>query len=95
MKKVTITPSTSTINTIDVRIENESHTVAAPIIERLNDSPHCEYAAYKIDHPTDKFVSIKIKGDETKNAKEIFKECVMGLIDDIESVISQVKQSHY
>lgn len=94
MKKVTLKNSPAILNTIEVKIENESYTVAAPIIERLNSNKHCEYASYRIEHPTDKFVSLRIKSDDSENVVNLFKGSISSIISDIDDIILQVRQAH-
>lgn len=92
MPKVTIKPSLSNINVIDVVIQDETHTCAAPIVERMNMDPACQFSAYKVEHPNDTFVSIRVQGNEHKNAKTIFKESVRGIIADLDGLIHQIKE---
>lgn len=94
MPKVSSKTSASVLNTMEVKIENESHTAASVIVERINESPHCEYASYKIAHPTDSFVLIKIKSDDNKNVRTLFKDSLMSIVDDIEDLSAQVRQAH-
>ncbi|CAG2110419.1 unnamed protein product [Medioppia subpectinata] len=49
---VSIEPNTIVSNTIDVTLYDEGHTAASVIVERLEQTT--EFAAYKVDHPTDK-----------------------------------------
>lgn len=91
MTVVTIKPTVDSPNVIEIVIQKESHTCAAPIVERLNKDPACQYAAYKIEHPSDSFVSIRVQGNEHKNAKTIFTEGVYSIIEDLDSLLSQLR----
>lgn len=91
MPKTTIKPSLASINAIEVTVNNESHTAAAPIVERMIEDPDCVFAAYKIEHPSNDFFTMKIQGSESKNAKAILETSLKSLISDIDDLINQVK----
>jgi len=92
MEKVIITPSTEALNTIDVVINEEGHTAASCIVERLQQSQDCQFAAYKVDHPKDTYVRLKIQGGPNFNAEEVLKRSINGIISDIDDLISYVRQ---
>lgn len=92
MTKLTIKPSLSNINVIDIVIQNETHTCAAPIVERMNSNPACLFSAYKIEHPSEDFVNIRVQGHDHKNAKEIFKESVESIIRDLDDLLTQLRK---
>lgn len=92
MQKVSLKPSLSNINVIDVMIQGETHTCAAPIVERMSMDPACQFSAYKVDHPNDTFVSIRVQGNEHKNAKTILKESIKSIMTDLDDLIYQVKE---
>lgn len=92
MSKISIKPSLSCLNSIDVTITDESHTLAAPLVERLNCDSNCVFAAYKIGHPADDFVSLKIQGNEFRNAKDILANGLRSIISDLDDILSQVKK---
>lgn len=92
MVEVTVKQVNALPNTIDVVITGETHTAASAIVERLNADAACEYAAYKVGHPTDNFVTIRIKGDEHRSAKEILKNSIRTIIRDIDSLIEQMNR---
>lgn len=89
MPKAIIKPSPTSINSIDVTVHNESHTAAAPLVERMLQDPDCAFAAYKITHPNDDFFTLKIQGNEKKNAKAIFEDALRSIIKDIDDLIEQ------
>lgn len=93
MSHVTIKPVNTVLNTIDVVIEGETHTAASCIVERLTSDPECEYAAYKVDHPMDEFVTIRVKGNESRSAKDVLRNSIISIIKDVDDVIGRVKQS--
>lgn len=74
-------------------IADESHTIAAPLIERMTQDPSCIFSAYKVNHPADTFVSLKIQGNETRNAKDILENSLRSIISDLDDILIQVKKS--
>lgn len=92
MTDITIKPSLSNINVVDIVIQNETHSCAAPIVERMNSDPACLFAAYKIEHPSENFVSVRVQGNENKNARAIFKESVESIISDLDDVLKQLRR---
>ena len=91
MSRISIKPTLASLNSIDVVISEESHTLAAPLIERMNLDLNCVYSAYKIGHPADNFVSLRIQGNESKNAKDILEDGLRSIIEDLDDIISQLK----
>lgn len=81
-------------NIIEVTITNDTHTLAAPIVERLNKDSSCLYAAYKINHPNDNFVNLKIQGNENKKAKEILLDSIKSIIKDLDDINNQLKENN-
>ncbi|ORD97846.1 hypothetical protein A0H76_511 [Hepatospora eriocheir] len=75
-------------NYIDVIIHGEDYTVACPIAERLLNTT--EYCAFNKSYPDDKHISIRLKTNEV-DVKNVFKDSVKSIIDDIDSVIDQIK----
>lgn len=88
---VSIAPSSAVLNMIEIRIEGEGHTVASALTERLESDPSCQFAGYSINHPNDSFVTLNVKGNETKNAKDVLKHGLVGMIKDIDDLIRQLK----
>jgi DNA-directed RNA polymerase II subunit RPB11 len=92
MSKISIERSTSGLNSIDIVISDESHTVAAPLVERMNLNSNCLFSAYKIGHPADDFVNLRVQGNENKNAKDIFLEGIQSILEDLEDISTQLKK---
>lgn len=92
MAKVSIKPSLSSLNSIDVVIQEESHTIACPLVERMNMDPNCVFSASKISHPADDFVSLRIQGNEFRNAKDILESSLRSIIEDLDDILTQVKR---
>ncbi|ORD93462.1 hypothetical protein ECANGB1_2197 [Enterospora canceri] len=87
--KTEISQSESLPNTIEIRLNDEGHTAASVITERMEES--VDFVAYKITHPTDNFVTIRVQSKE--NPVLQFKKCVKSIIRDISEVIEQVENA--
>ena len=85
-KKVDIVKSDSLPNTIDIRLNDEGHTAASVIVERLEEMSI--FSAYKITHPTDTYVTIRIQSKE--NPKDVFRKCVESIVEDIDGLMKQL-----
>lgn len=85
-KKVEIIKSNSLPNTIDIRLNNEGHTAASVIVERLEEMSI--FSAYKITHPTDTYVTIRIQSKE--NPRDVFQKCIESIIEDIDGLMTQL-----
>lgn len=90
MPSVSIKPSSAALNTIDVTIDGEGHTLGSSLAERLNATPACEYAAYRKDHPFDTHITLRVKGNDTQNAKDVLCQAISGMIKDVDSLINQL-----
>lgn len=90
-QKIEINKSTTMANAVEIRMNGEGHTAASVITERLEDM--ADYVAYKIEHPTDNFVTIKIQSKE--NQIILFKKCVKSIIFDINDIIEQINNTCY
>ncbi|KAI5170322.1 DNA-directed RNA polymerase II subunit RPB11 [Pancytospora epiphaga] len=91
MTRIEITPVSAIPNTIDVIVKGEGHTASSVIVERLNNDRGCDYAAYKILHPEDNFVTIRVKGN-TRTAKEVLRSSISSIIKDLDDLIFQLKK---
>lgn len=81
-------------DTADFIITNETHTAASVIVERLASDPKCEFSAYRVDHPMDKFVSIRVTGKNGETPESVMRGCLISIIKDIEDIIVQVRKYH-
>ena len=92
MARVEIKTSPTVPNTIDVRIEGETHTAAAAIVERLNSISDCGFAAYRVDHPDDSFVHIRVQGSEARSARDILKQALTEIMSDLDDMSAQLNR---
>ncbi|EED42297.1 hypothetical protein EBI_25640 [Enterocytozoon bieneusi H348] len=46
------------------------------------------FSAYKITHPTDTYVTIRIQSKE--NPKDVFRKCVESIVEDIDGLMKQL-----
>ncbi|KAL6120549.1 hypothetical protein NUSPORA_02702 [Nucleospora cyclopteri] len=86
--KVKIENYDKNTNSIELILNNEGHTAASVITERLEQN--ATFSAYKISHPTDKFVRIKVEAKE--DPVLLIKNCIGTIIKDLEDVIETLKE---
>lgn len=90
-RKVTMSYVGSTRNTIEFRIEDETHTLGSMVCEALLQDKRCLFAAYRVDHPTDNHVFLRITADRSTPAKDLFLETLKRLEEDTTSLIEQLR----
>ncbi len=79
-------------NTVDIIITGETHTAASAIVENLNSNPDTLYSAYKVSHPYDDFVSIRISSKNNESPISLFKNTLSQLTRDLDSLITSVEE---
>jgi DNA-directed RNA polymerase II subunit RPB11 len=94
-KKVSIEYVGNVRNTIEMRIENETHTVGALLAEQLLEDRRCLFGAYRVDHPTDNHVFVRISADRTCSVKELLSETLKKIEDDTLALIEQLKDARH
>ena len=80
-------------NTIELRIENETHTLGSMVCEGLLEDKRCLFSAYRVDHPTDSHVSLRITADRNCQAKDLLLETLKRMEDDTASLMEQLRGS--
>lgn len=93
MVEIEINKFSAIPNTIDIKIDGETHTVASVIVENLNKNPSCLFAAYKVNHPYDNFVNIRITAKDEENPVELFKNTLKNIIGNVDILIKQLAKN--
>lgn len=58
-------------NFIEIKIENENHTLGCLFVHELQQLKETQYAAYKLEHPSINNLIISITSDGSKNIKQL------------------------
>lgn len=91
-KYLTMTYSKNESNTIHLKIRNEDHTLGNILSERLYNDPRCTFSAYKVPHPLENILEIKISANKDTPVLVLLKETIKKLESDINDVIKDVKR---
>ncbi|ELQ76940.1 RNA polymerase, subunit L [Trachipleistophora hominis] len=84
--------SKNTPNTVELHINGESHTLGNLIAEKILSDPRCTFSAYKVNHPLDEEVDLKVSAQKDTPVLTLIKDNLKSLEDDIESLIAQAKE---
>lgn len=79
-------------NTVELKIFEESHTLANMVVERFLSDKNCTFAAYKKTHPQDDFVLIKVSAKEEIPVRMMIIENLKKMVADIDKLVEQSNQ---
>ncbi|KHN70575.1 subunit Rpb11 of RNA polymerase II [Ordospora colligata] len=82
----------STRNTVELKIYNETHTLGSMLSERLLEDKRCLFSAYKIDHPTDSHLLLRITAEREYPVKNLLLDTLRKIEEDTASLIYQLKE---
>lgn len=92
-KKVEVEYVNGAQNTIEVRIEGETHTLASVLSEHVMEDSRCIFASYKVCHPMDNHSFLRITSDGTCSPKELLKDALKILEEDTTNLSQQIYES--
>jgi DNA-directed RNA polymerase II subunit RPB11 len=87
--RVTYIPDTKVANAATFEIQREDHTVGDPLVMQLHEDPTVAFAAYKIPHPLEHRLLIKVK---TSSAASAPTKVYDGAIDALTTEIRSIKE---
>lgn len=82
----------NSLNTIELTIYDESHTLANMIQDYIQKDPACTLCVYKVAHPGDKFVKIKVSSDNSKPVRHLVIDSLRKLSSEIKGLMEQVDE---
>lgn len=80
-------------NTVELRIENETHTLGSLLSEQLLEDRRCLFSAYRVNHPTDTHVSLRVSGDRSCSVRDLLLETLRRIETDTVSLAEQFADS--
>lgn len=89
-RKVEVKYDKDTVNTMELIVHGESHTLANMVRDMILKNSSCTFCAYKIAHPSDDFVSIRVGAIENTPVRIMVIESLEVLSQNIEDLINQV-----
>lgn len=79
-------------NSIEMSIRNETHTLGNALCSELQRMEHVSFAAYKIPHPLQNILKIKVvvKEEMDEHPVEVVKSALQRLVGECETLLSMV-----
>ena len=95
---ITVNRSKSIMRAFDVLIKNENHTIGNLISDELQntDSQLIQYASYKMPHPLEKVLILRVKiNSETENLKQLKDETIKTIKDVLKRLVFRFVKMQY
>ncbi|KAI5132887.1 DNA-directed RNA polymerase II subunit RPB11 [Nematocida ausubeli] len=78
-------------NSIELSIRDEDHTIGNALASELQKNEDVAFAAYKIPHPLQNILKVKVVVDKSEDRPiDFVKASLDSLINDCESMLSQI-----
>lgn len=83
--------SSTDSNTLNIKIREEGHTLANILSERLHLDPRCTFSAYKVPHPLEESVELKVTAHKDTPVILLVKETIRQIEKDFEKLLGNVR----
>lgn len=90
---LTFNYSTTDTNTLNIKIREEGHTLGNILAERLYSDPRCTFSAYKVPHPLEELLELKVTAQKDTPVLLLVKETLEKIEIDFEKLLNDVKSS--
>lgn len=91
--RVEFIPDTKVANAATFEIQREDHTVGDPLVMQLHEDPAVAFAAYKIPHPLEHRLLIKVKTTSAaKTPAAVYNNAIDCLTKEIQSIKDQFRE---
>lgn len=88
---ITINYDKNIQNTLDLKIHNETHTLGSVLSDKLCQDKRCTFSSYKVLHPKDDFVFVRVGCDESVSVKDCLIENLSELCGYTQDLINQIR----
>lgn len=78
-------------NTIEIRVEGETHALGSSLSEEITKDSRCKFSTYKVNHPVDEHMFIKVCADESCAVKDLVIETLKKLEGATQDLINQLQ----
>lgn len=78
-------------NTIELEITGESHTLGNLLTDTLLSDKRCTYAAYKVPHPLEEKLIVKISAERGSDVIGLLNETIKNVIAQIDHVSQKIE----
>lgn len=85
--------SSTEMNTLHLKIRGEGHTLGNLLADKFYNDPRCTFSAYKVPHPLEEVLELKITARKDVPVVNLLKETLKNLSQDVSSLLSDVQQS--
>lgn len=82
-----------TRNTVELKVENETHTLGSLLSEQLLEDRRCLFSAYRVEHPTDNHFYLRISATKNCPVQVLLLETLKKLENDTSALIEQFVDS--
>jgi DNA-directed RNA polymerase II subunit RPB11 len=77
-------------NTLEIKIDNETHSLGSALSEKLGKDGRCLFSSYKVLHPKDDFMYLRVGCDNTIAVKEYIVENLKELESCTQDLLNQI-----
>lgn len=91
IEKLVIKYDKDSLNTIELTIHGECHTIGNLVRDQVLKSKSCTFCGYKVPHPQSNFVSLRISAVEDKPVRIMVIESLRALSRDIEMLTKSLR----
>ncbi|KAJ1944747.1 DNA-directed RNA polymerase II core subunit [Linderina macrospora] len=94
-KKIDIIKDSKMPNCIQFNIQKEDHTIANILRYKLLKNPHVIFAAYRLPHPLEYYVEIKVQTTSEVTPISVVKEAIQSLVREYGNIRSKFENELY
>lgn len=77
-------------NTIEIRVEGETHTLGSSLADEIARDSRCKFSTYKVNHPMEEHMFLKVCSDGTCAVKDLIIENLKKLENSTQDLINQL-----
>ncbi|KAJ1955772.1 DNA-directed RNA polymerase II core subunit [Linderina pennispora] len=94
-KKIDIIKDSKMPNCIQFNIQKEDHTIANILRYKLLKNPHVIFAAYRLPHPLEYYVEIKVQTTSEVTPISVMKEAIQSLVREYGNIRGKFENELY
>ncbi|EEQ82079.1 hypothetical protein NCER_101277 [Vairimorpha ceranae BRL01] len=77
-------------NTIELKVEKETHSLGSSLSDKLCKDKRCIFSSYKVCHPKDDFMFLRVSCDDAISVKDCIVENLVDLENITQDLINQI-----
>ncbi|EJW03550.1 hypothetical protein EDEG_02134 [Edhazardia aedis USNM 41457] len=91
-RKLNVIRDQTASNTVELEIHGETHTLGNILADRLLQDTRCVFAAYKVPHPLEEKVMVRVTSAKNCDVMELINDALMSLSSEIEDAKVQFER---